>query len=132
MMRSMMVMVLLSGGLATGVATADSARPEVRPGPAGLIVGESFSAARAKLLKNGWQPTRRHANDGYEYSGAELQLTRRKIFEVDACSSDSARCILFYAKKGACLRIDAIGERFADMTVTRWVNECPGAPPTLK
>jgi phage tail sheath gpL-like len=70
-----------------------------------------------------------HAADGFEYSGAELQLTARKFFEADSCSSDSSRCILFYAKKGACLRIDTIGEKLNDMMVTRWADECPGAPP---
>lgn len=75
------------------------------------------------------RPMRRHATDGYEYSGAELQLTGRKMFEVDSCSMDSSRCILYYSKKGKCLRIDSIGERLRDMTVTRWADECPGAPP---
>ena len=131
-MRFMMTVVLLGCCLSAGVATAGVSRSEAGPGPAGIAVGESVFAARAKLRKNAWQPTRRHMGDGYEYSGAELQLTRRKIFEVDVCSSDSARCILFYAKKGACLRVDTIGEQFAEMTVTRLANECPASPPPTK
>ena len=109
---------------ADGVPAADNIR-----GPAGIAVGESLVGARTKLVKQGWKPTRMHAAYGYEYSGEELQLTTRKFFEVDSCSSDSSRCIFFYAKKGACLRVDAIGEKLNDMTVTRWAFECPGAPP---
>jgi phage tail sheath gpL-like len=71
-----------------------------------------------------------HAVDGYEYSGAELQLTARKFFEVDSCSSDSSRCIFYYAKRSTCLRIDTIGERLNDMTVTRWAVECPTPKPS--
>ncbi len=70
-----------------------------------------------------------HASDGYEYSGAELQLTARKFFEADSCSYDSSRCILFYAKRGICLRIDTIGEKLNDMAVTRWAFECPCTSP---
>lgn len=32
-------------------------------------------------------------------------------------------------KKGKCLRMDSIGEQLRDMTVTRWADECPDAPP---
>ena len=94
-------------------------------GPAGITVHEPLMQARGKLLQHGWKPVRLHAADGYAYSGAELQLTGRKIFEVDACSADSSRCILVYKKNGTCLRVDTIGERLADMTVTRWVHQCP-------
>ena len=99
-----------------------------RRGPAGIAVGEPLVAARAKLVKQGWKPTRMHTTDGYEYSGVERELAARKFFEVDVCSFDSSRCILFYSK-GTCLRVDTIGEQFNDMTVMRWANECPDAPP---
>jgi hypothetical protein len=96
---------------------------------AGIAVGEPLVAARAKLVRQGWKPTRMHTTDGYEYSGVERDLAARKFFEVDVCSFDSSRCILFYSKNGACLRVDTIGEQFNDMTVTRWADECPDAPP---
>ncbi|MDR9865930.1 hypothetical protein [Pseudomonas baetica] len=97
-------------------------------GPAGIVVGERLVAARAKLVKQGWKPTRMHTNDGYEYSGVEKELATRKFFELDTCSFDSSRCILYYSKKGTCLRVDTIGEQFNDMTVTRWTRECPEPP----
>lgn len=97
-------------------------------GPAGIVVDERLVAARAKLVKQGWKPTQMHTNDGYEYSGVERELAARKFFELDTCSFDSSRCILYYSKKGICLRVDTIGEQFSDMTVTRWTRECPEAP----
>ncbi|VVN41940.1 hypothetical protein PS619_05449 [Pseudomonas fluorescens] len=97
-------------------------------GPAGIVVGERLAAAKSKLVKQGWKPTRMHIKDGYEYSGVEKELATRKFFELDTCSFDSSRCILYYAKKGTCLRVDTIGEQFNDMTVTRWTRECPEAP----
>ena len=115
--------------LAAGAAFADGVPHDTRNGPAGITAGQPLTHARATLIQQGWQPIRRHATDGYEYSGTELELTKRKIFEVDSCSSDSSRCILYYRKKGECLRMDTIGEKLADMTVTRWTNECPDAPP---
>lgn len=36
-----------------------------------LKVGESFLAARAKVVRHGWTPFRMHSNDMYEYDGAE-------------------------------------------------------------
>ncbi|CAI8806085.1 Secreted protein [Pseudomonas sp. IT-347P] len=96
-------------------------------GPAGIVVGERLAAARSKLVKQGWKPTRTHTSDGYEYSGVEKELATRSFFELDTCSFDSSRCILYYAKKGTCLRVDTIGEQFNDMTVTRWTRECPEA-----
>lgn len=116
--------------LAAGAAFADGVPQDVRRGPAGIAAGQPLTHARAALIQRGWQPIRRHVTDGYEYSGAELELTKRKIFEVDSCSSDSSRCILYYRKKGECLRMDTIGEKLGDMTVTRWTNECPDAPPS--
>jgi hypothetical protein len=112
-----------------GSAYADGLPGDARRGPAGITTGQSLLNARATLLKHGWKPVRRHADDGYEYSGAELELTARRIFEVDSCSADSARCVLFYEKKGECLRVDTIGEKLNWMTVTRWSSECPDAPP---
>ncbi|WP_256671575.1 hypothetical protein [Pseudomonas sp. PB106] len=106
------------------VAFADSSEAP----SAGIIVGERLVAAKAKLIKQGWKPTRLHTNDGYEYSGVEKELAAHKFFELDTCSFDSSRCILYYAKKGSCLRVDTIGEQFNDMSVTRWTRECPEAP----
>ena len=116
--------------LAAGAAFADGVPQDIRRDPAGIAASQPLTHARAALIQRGWQPIRRHATDGYEYSGVELELTKRKIFEVDSCSSDSSRCILYYRKKGECLRMDTIGEKVGDMTVTRWTNECPDAPPS--
>lgn len=115
--------------LAAGPTFADGVPQATRHGPAGITAGQPLTQARATLIQQGWQPIRRHATDSYDYSGAELELTKRKIFEVDSCSSDSSRCILYYRKNGGCLRMDTIGEKLGDMTVTRWTNECPDAPP---
>ena len=100
-------------------------------GPAGIAVNEPLLSARSKLIKQGWKPTRMHTSDGYEYSGIERELAARKLLELGTCSFDSSRCILFYSKKGACLRVDTIGEQLKDMTVTRWTNECPDASSEL-
>ncbi|MFJ7312106.1 hypothetical protein ACIQVE_04940 [Pseudomonas sp. NPDC098747] len=113
----------ISAAFADGSQASDDKR-----GPAGVVVGERLVAAKAKLVKQGWKPTRMHTTDGYEYSGVERQLAARKFFELDTCSFDSSRCILYYAKKGTCLRVDTIGEQFNEMTVTRWTRECPEAP----
>ena len=101
-------------------------------GPAGITLDEPLLSARSKLIKQGWKPTRMHTNDSYEYSGVERELAARKFFELDTCSFDSSRCILFYSKKGACLRVDTIGEQLEDMTVTRWIDECPDVPSDAK
>jgi hypothetical protein len=129
MKRSMTAATMTWCCLAVGTALGDGTPQHSQRGPAGIAVEEPLLKARAKLLEQGWNPTRRHVTDNYEYSGAELELTARKVFEVDSCSSDSSRCILFYAKKASCLRIDTIGEKLRDMTVTRWVEECPDAHP---
>lgn len=105
----------------------DSQASNDKPGPAGIVVGERLAAAKSKLVKQGWKPTRMHTTDGYEYSGVEKELATRNYFELDTCSFDSSRCILYYSKKGACLRVDTIGEQFNEMTVTRWTGECPEA-----
>ncbi|WP_236178984.1 MULTISPECIES: hypothetical protein [Pseudomonas] len=97
-------------------------------GPAGIAVDEPLVSARSKLIEQGWKPTRMHTSDGYEYSGVERELAARNFLELDTCSFDSSRCILFYSKKGACLRVDTMGEQLKDMTVTRWTDECPDAP----
>ncbi len=110
----------ISAALADGSQT-----PNDKRGPAGIVAGERLAAAKSKLVKQGWKPTLMHSNDGYEYSGVEKELAARKFFELDTCSFDSSRCILYYAKKGTCLRVDTIGEQFNDMTVTRWTRECP-------
>ncbi|MGE1172761.1 hypothetical protein [Pseudomonas sp. BW7P1] len=69
-----------------------------------------------------------HTSDGYEYGGVERELAARDFLELDTCSFDSSRCILFYSKKDACLRVDTMGEQLKDMAVTRWADECPDAP----
>ncbi|AZV27503.1 hypothetical protein CT157_16315 [Pseudomonas syringae] len=97
-------------------------------GSVGITVGERLVAARYKLIKQGWKPTRMHASDGYEYSGVERELAARNFLELDVCSFDSSHCILFYSKKGACLRVDTMGEQLKDMMVTRWTDECPDTP----
>ncbi|WP_447784797.1 hypothetical protein [Pseudomonas germanica] len=111
----------------TAAFADDSQAPNDNRGPAGIGAGERLAAAKSKLLKQGWKPKRMHTNDGYEYSGVEKELATRSFFELDTCSFDSSRCILYYAKKGTCLRVDTIGEQFNDMTVTRWTRECPEA-----
>ncbi|QGZ38261.1 hypothetical protein IP92_01432 [Pseudoduganella flava] len=126
MKRLICVSVMLLGGWSAPFAGADTSTGGTQ---SDITIGEPLVTARAKLLKHGWKPTRRHADDGYEYSGAEVELIRRRIFEVDSCSSDSSRCILFYAKRGKCLRMDTIGEKVGYMVVTRWAEECPDAPP---
>jgi phage tail sheath gpL-like len=113
-------------GISAAFADASQASLE-KHGPAGIVVGERLVAARAKLVKQGWKPTRMHTTDGYEYSGVEKELATRSFFELDTCSFDSSRCILYYTKKGTCLRVDTIGEQFNDMSVTRWTRECPEA-----
>ena len=114
----------------TGTSVAFAAGSQVtndKHGPAGIVVGERLVTAKAKLIKQDWKPTRMHTTDGYEYSGVEEELAARKLFELETCSFDSSRCILYYSKKAACLRVDTIGEQFNDMTVTRWTSECPEA-----
>ncbi|MDR9863048.1 hypothetical protein [Pseudomonas baetica] len=128
----MKVSILVLAALAfldiTAAFANDSQEPNDKQGPAGIVVGERLVAAKSKLVKQGWKPKRMHTTDGYEYSGVEKELAARKFFELDTCSFDSSRCILYYAKKGTCLRVDTIGEQFNDMTVTRWTRECPEAP----
>lgn len=114
-------------GISAAFADASQA-PNDKRGPTGIVAGERLVAVKSKLVKQGWKPTRMHATDGYEYSGVEKELAAHKFFELDTCSFDSSRCILYYAKKGTCLRVDTIGEQFNDMTVTRWTRECPEAP----
>jgi hypothetical protein len=128
MKASILVLVAL---YCTGISAAfadDSQAPNDNRGPAGIVAGERLVAVKSKLVKQGWKPTRMHATDGYEYSGVEKELAAHKFFELDTCSFDSSRCILYYAKKGTCLRVDTIGEQSNDMTVTRWTRECPEGP----
>lgn len=128
MKASILVLVALyCTGISAAFADASQA-PNDKRGPTGIVAGERLVAVKSKLVKQGWKPTRMHATDGYEYSGVEKELAAHKFFELDTCSFDSSRCISYYAKKGACLRIDTIGEQSNDMTVTRWTRECPDAP----
>lgn len=102
------------------------------PYPAYLKPDLRFTKARMLLLKDGWKPIAMHINDHYEYDGVEKELVRRKFMEVDSCSNDSARCVLYYRKTDACLRVDTIGEHVREMKVVRWTDECPAPanPPT--
>lgn len=84
-----------------------------------------FTKARTLLLKDGWEPIPMHINDHYEYDGVEKELVSQKFMEVDSCSNDSARCVLYYRKKATCLRVDIIGEHVRGMKVVRWTDECP-------
>jgi hypothetical protein len=123
--------ILLIAICCTGpsVAFADGSQAaNDKYGPAGIAVGEALVSARSNLIKQGWKPTRMHTSDGYEYSGVERELAARNFLELDTCSFDSSRCILFYSKKGACLRVDTMGEQLKDMAVTQWTDECPDAP----
>ncbi|MFJ4247928.1 hypothetical protein [Pseudomonas sp. NPDC089741] len=124
---TLVLVALYCTGISATFADASQARNDQR-GPADIVVGERLAAAKSKLVKQGWKPTRMHATDGYEYSGVERELAARKFFELDTCSFDSSRCILYYAKKGTCLRVDTIGEQFNDMTVTRWTANVPRRP----
>lgn len=127
-MKTPALLLLAIYCMATNPAFAGGPQePNDKYGPAGIAVDEPLLSARSKLLKQGWKPTRMHTSDGYEYSGVERELAARKFLELDTCSFDSSRCILFYSKKGACLRVDTIGEQLKDMTVTRWTDECPDA-----
>ncbi|PCM47365.1 hypothetical protein CP335_22565 [Pseudomonas fluorescens] len=122
--------LLLVAVYCMGISAAFAGDPQAsndKHGPAGIAIGERLVAARAKLVKQGWKPMSMHATDGYEYSGVERELAAHKLFELDTCSFDSSRCILYYSKKGTCLRVDTLGEQFSDMTVTRWTHECPEA-----
>ncbi|MCU0093719.1 hypothetical protein N8H72_27360 [Pseudomonas koreensis] len=123
--------LLLLAMCCTGTSLAfagGSQATNVKHGPADIAVDEPLVSARSRLIEQGWKPARMHTSDGYEYSGVERELAARNFLELDTCSFDSSRCILFYSKKGACLRVDTMGEQLKDMTVTRWTDECPDAP----
>jgi hypothetical protein len=107
---------------------ADNNQPKITSGieSPSLKVGEPFLVARSRILRSGWHPARMHSNDGYEYFGAEKELTDRKFLEVDYCSMDAgALCILYYSKGTKCLRVDTVGEQLSEMKVIRWTDECP-------
>ncbi|WP_285354506.1 hypothetical protein [Pseudomonas sp. lyk4-R2A-10] len=123
----LLLLAIYCTGTSAAFAGGSQAKNDMH-GPAGIAIGERLMAARSKLIKQGWKPTRMHTSDGYEYSGIERELAAHNFLELDTCSFDSSRCILFYSKKGACLRVDTIGEQLKDMTVTRWTDECPDAP----
>lgn len=91
--------------------------------------GQAFVAARRVLLKDRWRPIPMHTEGGYAYEGVEKHLIKRGFNEVDSCSMDSSRCILFYRKGVRCLRVDTIGEQVAIMKVVQWSHECPDAAP---
>ncbi len=94
-----------------------------------LRQGAKFTKARTLLIKDKWVPVTMHVNDNYVYDGVEKELIKRKFTEVDSCSNDSSRCILYYTKNSHCLRLDTIGEHVKDMKVVQWSEECPGSPP---
>jgi hypothetical protein len=91
--------------------------------------GQLFTAARKLLIKEKWVPVAMHANDHYVYEGVEKQLVKRGFREVDGCSMDSSRCILYYKRGAECLRVDTIGEQLVAMKVVQWSRECSDAPP---
>lgn len=72
-------------GISAAFADASQA-PNDQRGPADIVVGERLAAAKSKLVKQGWKPTRMHTTDGYEYSGVEKELAAHKFFELDNCS----------------------------------------------
>jgi hypothetical protein len=88
---------------------------------------QPFLQARTRLLKNHWKPGPMHEADEYRYEGVEKQLVTRGFKEVDSCSVDSSRCILYYKKGEHCLRLDTIGEQVKFMKVVQWSEECPAA-----
>jgi hypothetical protein len=90
---------------------------------------QSFTQARARLIKDKWKPVPMHVDDQYGYEGVEKQLVKRGFKEVDSCSVDSSRCILYYRKGEHCLRLDTIGEQVKFMKVVQWSEECPDSPP---
>ncbi|MCG2583063.1 hypothetical protein [Massilia sp. TS11] len=108
--------------LAFAVSTAADAFSDVE---AKLTVNMRFTSARALILKNGWKPLQMHVGENYEYDGVEKEYVRSKFLEVDSCSNDSARCILYYKKGDECLRLDTIGEHLKNTKVVRWARECP-------
>lgn len=94
-----------------------------------LHEGQLFTSARKILIKDRWTPVPMHTDDHYVYEGVEKQLVKRGFKEVDSCSMDSSRCILYYKRGQECLRVDTIGEQLAVMKVEQWSRECPDAPP---
>ncbi|WP_374317000.1 hypothetical protein [Aquabacterium sp.] len=97
--------------------------------PVRIHEGQFFVAARKVLLKDRWRPIPMHTDGGYQYEGVEKHLIKRGFNEVDSCSIDSSRCIMFYKMGARCLRLDTIGEQVATMKVVQWSDECPDAPP---
>ncbi|MDE2402670.1 MAG: hypothetical protein KGL90_13490 [Burkholderiales bacterium] len=94
-----------------------------------LHEGQLFTSARKSLIKDKWMPVSMHANDDYVYEGVEKQLVKRGFKEVDSCSMDSSRCILYYKRGKECLRLDTVGEQLTMMKVEQWSSECADAPP---
>lgn len=89
-----------------------------------LKVGESFLAARARILRARWRPIQTYRD--YEYIGTEKELIDRTFLEVAYCSMDAgSRCVLYYRKETQCLRLGTVGEQLKFMKVTRWSSECP-------
>lgn len=133
-MRGMTERIPLAAALLLFLSGPDGAAYANEPSTAAMTPrlqkGASFVGVRARLIKSGWKPIRMHADDGYEYDGAEKRLADRKFFEVDSCSTDSGSlCIFYYAKDGSCLRVDTVGEQVDAMRVTRWDDTCPSEPP---
>lgn len=120
------VSLLVCSPMAAGVPSSDSSATALSMQEVPLRTGEPFLRARSRVIKLGWKPIRIHQNDGYEYSGTEKELAEKKILEVDACSVDAGvLCSFYYSKAKRCLRVNTVGENVAQMTVTRWVSECP-------
>jgi hypothetical protein len=89
-----------------------------------LTVGEPLLAARSRILRAGWRPTRTYRD--YEYIGTEKELIDHKFLEVAYCSMDAGSlCVLYYRKGNQCLTVGTVGEELKSMKVTRWGGECP-------
>jgi hypothetical protein len=120
------IFLLALSPMATCASGADSMTQTSAVQEVSLKVGEQFLRARARIIKQGWKPIPMHQNDGYERSGTDRLLAERKVFEVDSCSVDAGvLCTFYYKKMAKCLRVDTVGENVAQITVTRWTEECP-------
>jgi len=101
---SILVLAALSYTATSPAFAKGSHATDQKPGPTGIVIGECLAAARAKLLKGGWESTLMHTTDGYEHCGVERALASGQSFELDTCSFDGSRCVLYHSKKGTCLR----------------------------
>ena len=107
-------------------ANASSAKAVLESKSPLLKVGEPFLAARARILRFGWNPL--PIPRDYEYIGTEKELAERKFLEVAYCSIDrGSLCVLYYRRGSSCLRLGTVGEQLKYMKITYWAEECPSA-----